>query len=199
MNSPCQVYRPGMKLHNSQIMEEVRDIDGTDPWLFLLRKYLSFSWQSDGILLNTVEEIESKALNHLRKNIWRRVWTISLLLSPPFTPSTTPSYIEWLNLQAPESVLHILFGSQSSIDVSPMVELAKGLEAPGNQFIRVVRPPNGFDPYEEFSVERMMEVFEGRIIERKQGILVKKWATQMEILSHESTSAFLSQCRWNSV
>ncbi|RWR77484.1 Tetratricopeptide repeat-containing domain-containing protein [Cinnamomum micranthum f. kanehirae] len=134
---------------------------------------------------------------HLRKNIWRRVWAISPLLSPPFIPSTTPSYIEWLNLQAPESVLHILFGSQSSIDVSPMVEFAKGLEASGKQFIRVVRPPNGFDPYEEFSVEWMMEVFEDRIIERKQGILVKKWATQMEILSHESTSVFLSHCSWN--
>lgn len=122
-----------MKLHHSQIMEEVRDIDGTIPWLVLLRKFLSFSRQSDGILLNTVEEIESKALNHLRKNIWRWVWAISPLLSPPFTPSTMPSYIEWLNLQAPESVLHILFGSQSSIDVSPMVELAKGLEASGKQ------------------------------------------------------------------
>lgn len=45
----------------------------------------------------------------------------------------------------------------------------------------------------------MVEVFEDRIIERKLGILVKKWATLMEILSHESTSVFLSHCSWNLV
>ncbi|XXG67917.1 hypothetical protein AAC387_Pa06g1150 [Persea americana] len=190
---------PDVKLHRSQIMEEVRDIDGTDPWSILLRKCIYFSGQSDGVLVNTVEEMESKALSHLRKNSWRRAWAIGPLLSPPFTPSTTSSCVEWLSLQPPDSVLYISFGSQSSIDLSPMMELAKGLEASGKHFIWVIRPPSGFDPDEEFRAEWLPEGFEERITERKQGILVKKWAPQMEILSHESTGAFLSHCGWNSV
>jgi hypothetical protein len=66
-------------------------------------------------------------------------------------------------------------------------------------FIWVLRPPIGFDIKGEFREEWLPEGFEKRMTERKQGLLVHNWAPQLEILSHESTGAFLSHCGWNSV
>ncbi|XXG67926.1 hypothetical protein AAC387_Pa06g1155 [Persea americana] len=80
-----------------------------------------------------------------------------------------------------------------------MKELAVGLEGSGKPFIWVVRPPLGFDVNEGFRAEWLPEGFEERIAERKQGLLVRKWAPQLEILSQESTGAFPSHCGWNSV
>ncbi|KAF8402208.1 hypothetical protein HHK36_013160 [Tetracentron sinense] len=37
-----------------------------------------------------------------------------------------------------------------------------------------------------------------RVTGKRQGLLVHKWAPQLEILSHKSTGAFLSHCGWNS-
>ena len=77
--------------------------------------------------------------------------------------------------------------------------LAIGLEASGKSFIWVIRPPIGFDLRGEFRSEWLPEGFEERIKEIKQGLLVRNWAPQLEILSHKSTGAFLSHCGWNSV
>ncbi|KAH7560497.1 hypothetical protein JRO89_XS10G0031300 [Xanthoceras sorbifolium] len=43
------------------------------------------------------------------------------------------------------------------------------------------------------------EDFEERIKNSKQGLIVHRWAPQVDILSHEYVSAFLSHCGWNSV
>ncbi|KAF2317719.1 hypothetical protein GH714_039657 [Hevea brasiliensis] len=81
-----------------------------------------------------------------------------------------------------------------------MKELAMALEASGKNFIWVVRPPIGFDINLEFRAKDWLpEGFEERIKDSKRGLLVHKWAPQLEILSHKSVSAFLSHCGWNSV
>lgn len=196
----------GMKLHRTQLTEACRNADGSDPWSVFFRKTFVLSEQSDGILVNTVEELESKGLEYLRQTRWRRSWAIGPMLSPPSPPvsaasttSSAPSFIDWLNQHPPDSVLYISFGSQSSLSPSQMLELAKGLETCGKPFIWVIRPPVGFDINDEFRPEWLPDGFEDRITERKQGILTKKWAPQVEILAHKSTGAFLSHCGWNSV
>ncbi|XXG67911.1 hypothetical protein AAC387_Pa06g1145 [Persea americana] len=80
-----------------------------------------------------------------------------------------------------------------------MMELAMGLEECGKAFIWVIRPPLGNDVNGEFRADWLPEGFEERVVERKQGLLMRKWAPQLEILSHESTGAFLSHCGWNSI
>lgn len=107
--------------------------------------------------------------------------------------------IQWLDSQAPASVLYVSFGSQNTITRSQMMALARGLEACGRPFIWVVRPPIGFNLDESFRQEWLPEEFEARMRHTKQGLLVRKWAPQLEILSHKSTGAFLSHCGWNSV
>lgn len=182
-----------MKLRPSQLTSNIIDADETNPWFPIFKKRLSFAREFDAYLVNTVEELENKALQQLRKNVHRRVWAVGPLLSPP--TSSSMSCVEWLNLQPPNSVLYISFGSENSVNPSSMIELAKGLEAFGKPFIWVIRPPNGFDVNEEFRAEWLPEGFEDRITEKKQGILVKKWAPQLEILSHKSTAAFFEPLR----
>ncbi|XWS13238.1 hypothetical protein CRYUN_Cryun36dG0020400 [Craigia yunnanensis] len=106
--------------------------------------------------------------------------------------------LQWLDLHGLDSVLYISFGSQNTISPSQMMELAIGLEESGNPFIWVIRPPLGFDLKAEFRAEWLPEGFEDRMSKSKQGLLVKNWAPQLEILSHKSTGAFLSHCGWNS-
>nr|DAD29897.1 TPA_asm: hypothetical protein HUJ06_031365 [Nelumbo nucifera] len=89
---------------------------------------------------------------------------------------------------------------KNSISHSQMMELAKGLEASGKIFIWVLRSPIGFNVNEEFrSKEWLPDGFEERMRESNQGLLIRRWAPQLEILSHNSTCAFLSHCGWNSV
>ncbi|GAY41441.1 hypothetical protein CUMW_059490 [Citrus unshiu] len=81
-----------------------------------------------------------------------------------------------------------------------MMQLAMALEASGKNFIWVVRPPIGFDINSEFKANKWLpRGFEERIKCSGQGLVVHKWAPQVEILSHRSVSAFLSHCGWNSV
>ncbi|XP_010252416.1 PREDICTED: UDP-glycosyltransferase 92A1-like [Nelumbo nucifera] len=80
------------------------------------------------------------------------------------------------------------------------MELAKALESSGKIFIWVLRPPIGFDVNEEFRIEEWLpDGFEERMRESNRGLLIRRWAPQLEILSHNSTCAFLSHCGWNSV
>ncbi|XVF37745.1 hypothetical protein REPUB_Repub20aG0036300 [Reevesia pubescens] len=95
--------------------------------------------------------------------------------------------LQWLGLNGPDSVLYIFFGSQNTISPSQMMELAIGLEKSWNPFIWVIRPPLGFDLKVEFRPEWLPEGFEDRMAKTKQGLLVKNWAPQLEILSHKST------------
>ncbi|XP_078173291.1 UDP-glycosyltransferase 92A1-like [Carex rostrata] len=95
--------------------------------------------------------------------------------------------IDFLNSKRPNSVLYISFGSQNTIPALQMIELAKGLEASGRPFLwrRVA--------------SKGIPTFQANISQKAQGILLHKWAPQLEILSHASTGAFLSHCGWNSV
>lgn len=162
------------------------------------------------MLCNTVEEVESLGLQLLRKMTGLHVlWTVGPLLP---LEATTSNYqraarepgikleacLEWLDSHPPASVVYASFGSQNTISASQMMALAMGLEASGKPFIWVIRPPFGFDLNVEIREEWLPEGFEARMRERGQGLLVRRWAPQLEILSHRSTGAFLSHCGWNS-
>jgi hypothetical protein len=205
------------RFHRSQLHQFLRAADGTDMWSRFMQPQISSCLESCGWLCNSVEEIEPLGLQILRKYLKLPVWTIGPLLPISENPSSSQSRIsrqrtgkepglapekclEWLDLQSPDSVLYISFGSQNTIGASQMMELAIGLEDSGKAFIWVIRPPLGFDLKGEFRAEWLPEGFEERTTrESKRGLLVRNWAPQLDILSHKSTGAFLSHCGWNSV
>ncbi|KAJ6371408.1 hypothetical protein OIU77_001837 [Salix suchowensis] len=210
------------RFHITQLHHFLRNADGTDSWSKFFQSQISFSMQSAGWLCNTVEEFEPAGLEWLRNFLKLPVWAIGPLLPPTVIKKDSSSSsavasgistgragkrleisvekcMEWLESHSPSSVLYISFGSQNSISPSQMMELATGLEESAKPFIWVIRPPVGFDKKCEFRAEWLPEGFEERMEKRKQGLLVRNWAPQLEILSHQSTGAFLSHCGWNSV
>ncbi|KAI3968748.1 hypothetical protein MKX01_028898 [Papaver californicum] len=169
-----------------------------------LPKQISLSLKSDGMLCNTVEEIEVLGLEILRNYMDSKpVWTIGPLL-PPFLlgnngiTTNKSNCIKWLNHRKPSSILYISFGSQNTIRASKMMELALDLENSRKYFMWVLRPPSEFDIKSEFRSEWLPEGFVERMKESQKGLLVEKWAPQLEILCHKSTGAFLSHRGWNS-
>ncbi|XP_068666689.1 UDP-glycosyltransferase 92A1-like [Aristolochia californica] len=179
--------------------------DETNPWTRFSQSQLNMCLRSDGILFNTVKELEGIGLVYFSRKTNRPVWTIGPIVTSKLDSQASCSQpcVQWLNLHQPSSVLYVCFGSQFSISAQQMRGLAKGLEASGKPFIWVVRPPLECDyspATEDFNLDDYLpEGFELRIRERQQGILVRKWAPQVDILAHESTGAFLSHCGWNSV
>ncbi|KAI3886485.1 hypothetical protein MKW92_010278 [Papaver armeniacum] len=214
------------RLQSSQLGSHLRDSnEELTAYAEFYRRHISFIIQkSDGMLCNSVEEIEVVGLEALRNHMDSKpVWPVGPLL-PSFllqgnqqqNPNarsvvshsrtgkefgiSPESCIEWLNHQKPCSVLYISFGSQNTISASNMMELALGLEKSGKSFIWVLRPPIGFESKSEFKwSEWLPEGFVERMNETQKGFLVEKWAPQLEILCHRSTGAFLSHCGWNSV
>ena len=206
------------RFHRSQLHQYIRDADGKDLWSRFMQTQISQSFGSMGWLCNSVEEIEPLGFYLLRKYLRLPVWSIGPLIPPVLLKNTSSSgvsfskqhagkrpglttekCIEWLDLHGPDSVLYISFGSQNTIGLSQMMELAIGLEDSGVSFIWVIRPPIGFDMKSEFRDEWLPEGFEERMKQSKRGLLVRNWAPQLDILSHKSTGAFLSHCGWNSV
>ncbi|KAL3829254.1 hypothetical protein ACJIZ3_018056 [Penstemon smallii] len=162
-----------------------------------------------------VEEIEPFGLDVFRNYTKLPVWCIGPLLPPIMLsgkktsrvigrhtgkePGVSPEQcIEWLECNPERSVLYISFGSQNTISSSQMMELAMGLEDSKRAFIWAIRPPVGFNSKSEFKSEWLPKGFEERMANTKQGLIIHKWAPQLEILCHKSTGAFLSHCGWNS-
>ncbi|XXG67916.1 hypothetical protein AAC387_Pa06g1149 [Persea americana] len=164
---------------------------------------MSLSLRSDGFLFNTEEELEKTGLGFFSRMTEGLLWPIGPLRTQgrrrKNSGISADDCVLWLNLHRPSSVLYVSFGSENTISASQMMELAMGLEESGRAFIWVVRPPLGNDINGDFRAEWLPERLEERVAERKQGLLVRQWAPQLEILAHESTGAFFSHCGWNSV
>ncbi|MCL7034611.1 hypothetical protein MKW94_029201 [Papaver nudicaule] len=205
------------RMHISQLSVHLRAATKESPLVKFVHKLMSV--KLDGLLCNTIEEIDAVGLKVYRSSMEPRpVWAIGPLLPSYLLQGnknnvsvvshsrtgkefgiSPESCIEWLNHQKPASVLYISFGSESAISSKNMMELALGLEKSGKSFIWVLRPPSEFDAKSEFRSEWLPEGFVERMNESNKGLVIKKWAPQLEILSHNSTGGFLSHCGWNSV
>ncbi|KAL5567194.1 hypothetical protein UlMin_030358 [Ulmus minor] len=184
------------------VVEILRKADGSEKFVRFLQEELSQWGKADGILFNTVEELDKTGLDHFRRKIGRKIWAIGpVLRSGKEVGIKSEMCLKWLDSKPAKSVLFISFGSQNTIAASQMMEFAIALERSKKNFIWVVRPPVGFDINGEFNAgEWLPEGFEKKIREMdNRGLLVQKWAPQVEILSHEACSCFLSHCWWNSV
>ncbi|KAL5566585.1 hypothetical protein UlMin_029749 [Ulmus minor] len=131
--------------------------------------------------VSTVEELDKRGLDYFR----RKIWAIGpVLRSGKEVGIKSEMCLKWLDSKPAKSVLFISFGSQNTIAASQMMEFAIALERSKKNFIWVVRPPVGFDINGEFNA--------GEWEMDSRGLLVQKWAPQVEILSHVACSSFLT-------
>lgn len=105
--------------------------------------------------------------------------------------------MDWLDKQAPRSVIYVSFGTTTSFRDEDVKEIAIGLEESKQKFIWVLRDADKADIFagEGRRIE-LPQGFEERV--REYGMVVRDWAPQVEILSHGSTGGFMSHCGWNS-
>ncbi|XXG82138.1 hypothetical protein AAC387_Pa10g0148 [Persea americana] len=163
----------------------------------------------DGILINTYEALEPRAL--------RAILDGSCVPDAP----TPPIYcvgpliamekgeggrecLQWLGSQPSTSVMFLCFGSMGLHSAAQLREIAVGLEMSGQRFLWVVRSPPSEDPTKRFQrpPEPDLEaLLPDGFLERTKGrgLVVKSWAPQMAVLSHDSVGGFVTHCGWNSV
>ncbi|KAJ0986296.1 hypothetical protein J5N97_004652 [Dioscorea zingiberensis] len=164
----------------------------------------------DGIMVNTVEELEPRALEAITAGRC----TLEGLPTPPIYcigPLITEGRenigqvdcIAWLDTQPKGSVVFLCFGSLGLLSGEQLKEIAVGLEKSEQRFLWVVRSPPGDNPAKlmvtppEPDLDVLMpEGFLERTKDR--GLVVKSWAPQVEVLRHESVGGFVTHCGWNS-
>jgi len=100
---------------------------------------------SSGLILNTMDALESGELASLRRDLGVPVFDIGPLhkLSPAASSSLLlqdRGCLEWLDAQAPASVLYVSFGSLASMSAAELVETSWGIANSGHPFLWVLRP-----------------------------------------------------------
>ncbi|CAN6556026.1 unnamed protein product [Malus baccata var. baccata] len=160
------------KFHISQLSESLKLSNGTDPFSVFVHKAFNECMKTDGMVINTVEELDKTGLMYLRKIFKLPVWAVGPLLLSSGNGTKRAGKESGLTPEA----------CKNWLDSKPP------------------RPPLEYDVDSEFKEKEWFpEGFVQRIKAQNKGLIVEKWAPQVEILSHKATSAFLSHCGWNSV
>ncbi|KAL4378235.1 hypothetical protein GQ457_02G017460 [Hibiscus cannabinus] len=160
---------------------------------------------TDGILVNTWDELEPTSLKALRDTKKVPIYPIGPLVRSVGKSVLCNEIIDWLDKQPEESVIYVSFGSGGTLSAQQVIELAWGLELSQQRFVWVARPPtendaagayltlgNGTDDISDY----LPDGFLARTQDR--GLVVPTWAPQVEVLSHPSVGGFLTHCGWNS-
>lgn len=180
-------------------------------------KDMELTWRfADGILLNTFAELEPELVQHLesfgaggRSGVGKPFWAVGPVIdisggNKKIQRPRDIEIVEWLDQQTPGSVVYVSFGSEVLLSPAQVTELALGLEASGQPFLLVLRPPNSKLNVDvdstslaaEWKADVLPDGYERRLGTRC--IIECFWAPQLRILGHQATGAFITHCGWNS-
>ncbi|KAK7846347.1 udp-glycosyltransferase 71k2 [Quercus suber] len=176
--------------------------DGYSCYMYHALRYT----QTKGIVINTLQELESHALNSFSTSQMPRVYPIGPVLDLVGSAQWHPdrahheSIIRWLEDQPSSSVVFLCFGSMGCLDEPQVREIAHGLERAGFRFLWSLREPPKvlLDQPDEYTT--IEEVLPNGFLERTSEIgLVCGWISQVSILVHKAIGGFVSHCGWNSI
>ncbi|KAL5718354.1 hypothetical protein ACHQM5_011264 [Ranunculus cassubicifolius] len=166
--------------------------------------FLNFSarlHESKGFIINSFESLEPRALKAMRYGICRPDTT-----TPPiYCVGPGHECLSWLDSQPRRRVVFLCFGSLGLFSKDQIREIANGLEMSEQRFLWVVRSPPSDEkskpflaPPPEPDLDTLLPTgFLDRT--KHRGLVIKSWAPQVEVLSHDSIGGFVTHCGWNSV
>ncbi|KAI5318296.1 hypothetical protein L3X38_038004 [Prunus dulcis] len=203
------IGRPAMleELH-VEIPDGTPSLEGcfTNEFLdFIAAQYKCQKLNNAGNIYNTSRTVEGPYMDFLNRiGDHQKHWALG-----PFNPSTILKSgnsnggrrhrcLDWLDKQAPNSVIYVSFGTTTAMKDEQIAELAIGLEQSNQKFIWVLRDADRGDLFsnEEERRAELPQGYEERV--KGRGLVVRDWAPQLEILAHKSTGVFVSHCGWNS-
>ncbi|CAL9190188.1 unnamed protein product, partial [Musa hybrid cultivar] len=165
-----------------------------------------------GIIVNTFDALEPRALEAIAAGrcvtdgrATPPIYSIGPLITSDWREKAKRAEcFEWLDVQPRHSVVFLCFGSLGLFTAAQLKEIAAGLERSGQRFLWVVRSPPSNDPakrYERPPEPDLDALLPEGFLERtrERGLVVKSWAPQVEVLSHDSVGGFVTHCGWNSV
>nr|GEY13839.1 UDP-glycosyltransferase 73E1-like [Tanacetum cinerariifolium] len=149
-----------------------------------------------GIVVNSFEELEPKYVEAIRKVKDKKVWCIGpvSLCNKIFQDIAERGNkaavdgndcLKWLDTRETRSVVYVCFESLSHTSTDQAIELALGLELSNIPFIWFIKCPS-------IKLERWISEggYEDRIKDR--GLIVRGWAPQVLILSHQAIGGFIT-------
>ena len=169
-----------------------------------------------GVLVNTFESLESRAVQSLRDplcvpgRILPPIYCVGPLVGEGGAKDDDDGAernecLAWLDSQPDSSVVFLCLGSKGTLSAEHLKEIAVGLERSGQRFLWSVRTPAGSHDAKKYLEVRpepdldalMPEGFLERTKDR--GLVVKSWVPQVDVFRHRATGAFVTHCGWNSV
>ncbi|XP_031477302.1 UDP-glycosyltransferase 88A1-like [Nymphaea colorata] len=182
-------------------------LDREDTYFCLLESS-SQMCRAQGIILNTFDALEPRALQAISDGLCTPngstppLHTIGPVITAEKKMDSDAECLNWLDSQPDRSVVFLCFGSLGRFSVDQLAEIADGLERSGQGFLWVVRgPARGPGPALASEDPDLEALLPRGFLERThgKGLVVKSWAPQVRVLSHEAVGGFVTHCGWNSV
>ncbi|KEH25852.1 putative UDP-glucuronosyl/UDP-glucosyltransferase [Medicago truncatula] len=169
--------------------------------------------KSNGLIVNNFAELDGQeCVKHYEKTTGHKAWHLgpaSLIHKTVQEKAdrgnesvvNVQECLSWLNSKRDNSVLYICFGSICYFSDKQLYEISCGIEASGHEFVWVIPEKKGKeDESDEDKQKWLPSGFEERNIGRKKkGLIIRGWAPQVMIMSHNAVGAFMTHCGWNSV
>ncbi|XWS23403.1 hypothetical protein CRYUN_Cryun28dG0011200 [Craigia yunnanensis] len=151
-------------------------LDREDPAYHDLIYFCSGLSKSDGIIVNTFEDLEPISIKAIADGLCLvdvptpPTYYIGPLIAAGNKAENEHYCLSWLERQPSKSVVFLCFGSRGTFSSPQVKEIAKGLEREG-------------------FMERTKD----------RGLVVKSFAPQVTVLNKDSIGGFVTHCGWNSI